>query len=528
LKQFNQEDTEMKQRLLITAISVALMGSASMVTNSVYADPTNPTAIEASCKNNADKKEWCTSQEQPTPSQDQNNTSGESNDSENNTSTDVSDENNTQDSSVTDNNSTEPEDTTSPTIEELFTQAEETGIFVSVETTIEWLVTNGISPEALTKEQRDALPIDWDSPQLPPILVEEQPTTDENEVTPTEDEVEPSEGEVVPTEDEVEPSEGEVVPTEGEVEPSEGEVVPTEGEIEPTEGEVIPTEGEIEPTEGEVAPTEGEVEPSEGEVAPTEGEVEPSEGEVVPTESEVEPSEGEVIPTEGEIDTQPIEPEDVEEPTYSPVVTEEQEQVIQTQLEAVDEIIVVDDTGNEILVPIEETEVVGEVVIPSASDEEGANASINGELLNVQVELGVAEATTTDEEQEPVILTTVTGLEMNAATTQPGTEVDTNNLITLQQSEAGNFILRIPNLKVGNLVVNVILRALTEKLDIYQVEEVTVAPEEVFNNDDSTAVEADDNGTVDATVPATDTSENVETTEPADEEVTEVVEAATS
>jgi hypothetical protein len=526
----------MNKKLLIIAISIALIGGTSVVANSVYADPQNPTAVEASCKNNADKKDWCASQDEPAPNQDQNNTSGEGDDSENNTSTEGSentttdgdtttlDENNNQDSNITNNNNTEPEDTIPPPLdednnqtntqdssgtepedttpppidednnetnpqdgsgtepedttpppldednnetntqdgsgtepedttpppidednnetntqdssgtdnnstgpedtilpitEELFIKAQEAGVFTSVEATIQWLATNGISPETLTEEQRNTLPIDWDSPQLPPVI-----TIDENE----------------------------------------NEVTPTEGEDEAIESSDETIEGEDETIE--------------------------SEDEAIETEDEI---------IESEANAQPLQPEDVEEPTYSPVVTDEEEQAIQTQLEAVDEVIVVDETGNETLVPIEETEVVGEVVIPPASDEEGANASINGELFNVQVELGVAEATTPD--KEPVILTTVTGLEMNAATTQPGTKVNTKNLITLQLNKAGNFILRIPHLKVGDLVVNLILRALTDKLDVYQVEEVTIAPKDVFNNDDSAAVETDDN-----TVPATESA----------------------
>ncbi len=515
----------MNKKLLITAISIALMGSASMVINPVYADPKNPTAIEASCKNNAEKKDWCQSQEQPAPSQDQNTTDNSTpNQDQNTTSEDTDDSessntgseenitttNNTtgEDNTVTDSNSTETdsnntefEDTTLPSTEELFTQANEAGIFVSVEATIEWLVTNGISPETLTEEQRNELPIDWNSPQLP--IIEEQPTTDESEIVPTEDEVIPTEGEVVPTEDEVIPTEGEVVATEDEVIPTEGEVVSAEDEVVPTEGgvvtdEVIPTEDEVVPTEGEVVTDE--VVPTEDEVVPTEGEVVTDE--VVPTEDEVVPTEDEVVPTEGEVVTnESVEPTDVNESTFSPLVSEEVEQVIQAQLEVVNDIVVVDEEGNETSIPVEETKVIGEVLIPQA-EEEGANAVINGELLNVKVEFGVAEATTADEEQEPVILTTVTGLEITVPTIAPEAEVDTSNLITLQQDETGNFILRIPNLKVGDLVVNVILKALTETLDIYQVEEVTIAPEKVFNNEDSTEEAA------------------VETTEPSDEEAT--------
>jgi hypothetical protein len=137
---------------------LALVDSTSIIANPVYyAAPTVVTVIEASCKNNAEKKDWCTSQEQPIL---------------------ISDENNTQDSSIIDNNNIEPEGTTPPTIEELFTQAKEAGIFISVDATIEWLVTNGISPETLTEKQRNALPIDWNPPQFPPII-EEQLTTNE-------------------------------------------------------------------------------------------------------------------------------------------------------------------------------------------------------------------------------------------------------------------------------------------------------------------------------------------------------------
>jgi len=431
----------MNKKLLITAISIALMGSASIVANPVYAAPKNPTAIEASCKNNAEKKDWCQSQEQPapsqdqnttddsTPNQDQNTTAGDTNDSENNTTgsegnvTDTNNttgENNIENSGTTDSNSTESENTTPPTAEELFTQAEEAGIFVSVEATIQWLVTNKISPEMLTEEQRNALPINWDLPQLPPVVT--QPTINESEIVP---------------------AEGAVVPTEGQVVPAEGAVVPTEGQVVPAEDAVVPT---------------------------------------------------------------------VEEPTFSPVVSEEEKQAIQAQLEVVNDVVVVDGEGNETLAPVEETKVIGEVLIPQA--EESANAVVNGELLNVEVNLGIAEATTADEGQEPIILTTVTGLEITAPTTEPETEVDTSNLITLQRNEAGNFILRIPNLKVGDLVVNVILRALTEKLDIYQVEEVTIAPADVFNNEDSTKIE-DDNDAI---------KETVETVEVSDEEATKVAE----
>ncbi|NJO15465.1 MAG: hypothetical protein HC877_06875 [Thioploca sp.] len=492
----------MNKKLLITAISIALMGSASMVINPVYADPKNPTAIEASCKNNAEKKDWCQSQEQPAPSQDQNTTDNStpnqdqntiSEDTNNSESSDTgsSEEdittNNTtgEDNTVTDSNSIELEDTAPPSTEELFTQANEAGIFVSVEATIEWLVTNGISPETLTEEQRNELPIDWNSPQLP--IIEEQPITEESEIVPTEDEV-------VPTEDEVVPTEGEVVTDE--VIPTEDEVVPTEGEV--VTDEVIPTEDKVVPTEGEVVTDE--VVPTEDEVVPTEGEVVTDE--VILTEDEIVPTEDEAVPTESEVVTnESIEPTDVNESTFSPLVSEEAEQVIQAQLEVVNDIVVVDEEGNETSIPVEETKVIGEVLIPPA-EEEGANAVINGELLNVKVEFGVAEATTADEEQEPVILTTVTGLEITAPTIAPEAEVDTSNLITLQQDETGNFILRIPNLKVGDLVVNVILKALTETLDIYQVEEVTIAPEKVFNNEDSTEEAA------------------VETTEPSDEEAT--------
>ncbi|BAP57429.1 hypothetical protein THII_3132 [Thioploca ingrica] len=538
----------MNKKLLITAMSIALMGNASMVANPVYAAPKNPTAIEASCKNNAEKKDWCQSQEQPapsqdqnttdnsTPNQDQNTTAGDTDDSENNTTgsegnvTDTNNttgENNIENSGTTDSNSTESENTTPPTAEELFTQAEEAGIFVSVEATIQWLVTNKISPEMLTEEQRNALPINWDLPQLPPVAT--QLTTNESEIVPAEGEVVPTEGAVVPTEGQVVPVEGAVVPTEGQVVPAEGAVVPTEGAVVPTEnqvvpaeGAVVPTEGQVVPAEGAVVPTEGQVVPADSEVVPTENQVVPAEGAVVPTEGQVVPADSEVVPTEGQVvpidsevvpTNESLEPTDVEEPTFSPVVSEEEEQAIQAQLEVVNDVVVVDGEGNETLAPVEETKVIGEVLIPQA-EEESANAVVNGELLNVEVNLGIAEATTADEKQEPIILTTVTGLEITAPTTEPETEVDTSNLITLQRNEAGNFILRIPNLKVGNLVVNVILRALTEKLDIYQVEEVTIAPEDVFNNEDSTKVEDDNDAT----------KETVETVEVSDEEATKVAE----
>lgn len=59
---------------------------------------------------------------------------------------------------------TTPEITTSLTTEELFTQAKQAGIFTSVDATIGWLGSHGISLDTLTEEQRNALPIDTNPP----------------------------------------------------------------------------------------------------------------------------------------------------------------------------------------------------------------------------------------------------------------------------------------------------------------------------------------------------------------------------
>jgi len=48
-----------KQRLLVVTMSAALIGIASAVGNHTQAAPQNSTAIEASCKSNANKKSWC-------------------------------------------------------------------------------------------------------------------------------------------------------------------------------------------------------------------------------------------------------------------------------------------------------------------------------------------------------------------------------------------------------------------------------------------------------------------------------------
>lgn len=185
-----------------------------------------------------------------------------------------------------------------------------------------------------------------------------------------------------------------------------------------------------------------------------------------------------------EIPTEVLAPEDVEENTFSMGLTVEEQEVIETQLEVVEEVVVgVDEAGNEITSEVQDTQVIGEVLVPSEdaenADEDGVNALLFGEPVNIDAELGVAEATVVNGETQ--ILTTVTGVEMNEVSEDVDAEnINTEETINLDVDEDGNVSLTIPNLQIGDLTVNVKLRALTDALDVYQVQEVTVAPEEVF------------------------------------------------
>jgi hypothetical protein len=176
------------------------------------------------------------------------------------------------------------------------------------------------------------------------------------------------------------------------------------------------------------------------------------------------------------------------------VLTEEEVIQIETQLEVVEEVIVgTDEEGNDITAPVENIEVIGEVLVPS--DEQGeSNAEVFGSELSVDAELGTAIASV--EGDETVILTTVTNLEIGEVVPQVEGEtaeevvVEEEKSISLDFDEAGNIILILRELKIGDLTVNVKLRALTDTLETYQVEEVTVDPEDVFDaSSDESATE---------------------------------------
>jgi len=203
-----------------------------------------------------------------------------------------------------------------------------------------------------------------------------------------------------------------------------------------------------------------------------------------------EPEAQETEEGSNEIPTEPLAPEDVEENTYSMGLTDEEQTVIETQLEVVEQVIVgIDEEGNEITAPVEDTQVIGEVVIPSEdpvenAEDDGVNAVLFGEPVNVAAEFGVAEATVIDGETQ--ILTSVTGVEIvgEASEEVQVENIDTENTINLYYNESGNAMLTIPNLDIGGLTVNVELQAITDDLFVYQVKEVTVAAEDVFVPED--------------------------------------------
>ncbi len=104
------------------------------------------------------------------------------------TTTPVVDDNTVEDEPVT---SPPSDDTLSSTVDDpdqeidIFTQAQESDIFTSVEATLEWLEANNLSPEDLTEEQLDALPITWNEPLPvePPIPPEPDDLTLEPDLT---------------------------------------------------------------------------------------------------------------------------------------------------------------------------------------------------------------------------------------------------------------------------------------------------------------------------------------------------------
>ncbi|EDN70311.1 hypothetical protein BGP_3422 [Beggiatoa sp. PS] len=106
--------------------------------------------------------------------------------------------------------------------------------------------------------------------------------------------------------------------------------------------------------------------------------------------------------------------------------------------------------------------------------------------MSIEAELGTAEAVT--EGEDTSILVTVTDLDIGeiAPPVEEVVEeatVEEDKPISLDIDEQGNIVLTLRGLRIGDLVVTVTLRALTDSLEVYQVEEVTMNPEDVFASD---------------------------------------------
>ncbi len=104
-----------------------------------------------------------------------------------------SDDNNSSDNTTVENDTTAPPPPDNPLPNTIYDQAKESGIFNSIEATLDWLKANDISPEDLTEEQLDALPITWQDPTVVEPLTppKPEPALPETELTTTQlDEVE--------------------------------------------------------------------------------------------------------------------------------------------------------------------------------------------------------------------------------------------------------------------------------------------------------------------------------------------------
>ncbi|NJO18531.1 MAG: hypothetical protein HC877_23215 [Thioploca sp.] len=98
-----------------------------------------------------------------------------------------SDDSNSSDNPTVENDTTAPPPPDNPFPNTIYDQAKESGIFNSVEATLDWLQANNLSPEDLTKEQLDALPITWQDPTAVEPLTppEPEPALPETELTTT-------------------------------------------------------------------------------------------------------------------------------------------------------------------------------------------------------------------------------------------------------------------------------------------------------------------------------------------------------
>jgi uncharacterized ubiquitin-like protein YukD len=103
-----------------------------------------------------------------------------------------SEDNTSSDNTAVEDNTTAPPPPANPLPNTIYDQAKESGIFNSVEATLDWLNANNLSPEDLTKEQLDALPITWQDPTaVEPLTSPEPEPIPEPELTTTQlDEVE--------------------------------------------------------------------------------------------------------------------------------------------------------------------------------------------------------------------------------------------------------------------------------------------------------------------------------------------------
>jgi hypothetical protein len=129
---------------------------------------------------------------------------------------------------------------------------------------------------------------------------------------------------------------------------------------------------------------------------------------------------------------------------------------------------------------------------------------------------------------EAQYLTTVTSLAVGEVSEDADVEnVDAENAISLNVDEDGNTILTIPGLQVGDMKVTVVLRAI-DGLEVYQVQEITVEPEEVFEpeSDDSGEVTEAETEAADAEAEVTEevADANAEATESEEESEAESTE----
>ena len=518
----------MNKKLLVLAISAALMGSIGMVTET-YAAPTNENAIANSCKNNPGNKTWCETEEQATE----------------------------EDGTVVEEGTTDGEATTDgEVVEGEVTDGEVVDGEVTDGEVVEGEVTEG---EVVEGEVTEGEVVDGEVTEGEVVDGEAEVVDGEGEVVDGEAEVVDGETEVVDGEAEVVDGEAEVVDGEAEVVDGEAEVVEVEVEtevvVELTPEDVVEglaAEGDLDnadavidalnqadvtisdlpedvqnelpitddpivlpPETEEVADEEAADEEAADEEAADE-EVADEEEEATDEEAtDEEAAEEEVADEEATDDeAQPLEPADVDEPTFSEELTEAEAEVIVEQLEVVEEVIVdVDVEGNDITAPVDSIEAIGEVLIP-AGEEGGANAEVFGEEMSIQAELGTAEAIV--ENGETTILTTVTDLEIGEVAPSVEEVVETEATdeakpISLDVDENGNIVLTLRGLRIGDLVVTVTLRALTDSLEVYQVEQVTMEPEDVFASDDPGEAEEAEQEAADAAAEEAEVEADAET-----------------